>query len=238
MIELTPILLAAFAAGFLGSAHCFGMCSGLSGLFAAGAIAALRTQLPLAIVYNLGRITSYVLMGLAVGVLGKATVSILPELAAPVRLVSGILIVLVGLQVAFSLQLLAPIEQLGSKLWDRIMPAARGLVPATTFGKAAGLGLLWGWLPCGLVYSALLIAATTAQPTDAALVMLAFGLGTLPAMLATGLSASKLSAIVNRNKIGAGLLIVLIGLATLFLPLETMLSDDEHAHHSMHSLAL
>lgn len=236
MTELLPILFAAFAAGLLGSAHCLGMCSGLSGLFAAGAVAALRTQLPLAIVYNLGRLSSYLLMGAAVGVLGDAIVSMLPTVAAPIRLMSGLLIVAIGLQVAFSLQWLAPIERLGAKLWALIMPAARSLVPATTFRKAAGLGLLWGFLPCGLVYSALLIAATTAQPASSALVMLAFGLGTVPAMLATGLSASKLSAMVNRNRLGAGFLIIVIGVATLLMPLDSMLSDGENAHHSTHSM--
>jgi len=225
MTELLPVLAAAFAAGLLGSAHCLGMCGGISGLFAAGAtVASFRTQLPLAIAYNLGRIGSYAFLGVMVAMIGSTTVSAIPALTAPVRLASGVLIILVGLQVAFNLRLLAPVEKIGAKLWNKLVPHARGLIPATSATRAVGLGLIWGWLPCGLVYSALLLAATTAEPAGGGLVMIAFGLGTMPAMVMTGLSASKLSAFMNRNRLGAGLLIVALGVATIAMPVAKMMA--------------
>jgi len=223
--ELLPVLGAAFAAGLLGSAHCLGMCGGISGLFAAGAtVASIRTQLPLAVAYNLGRVFSYAFLGVLVAMIGSTTVSAIPALTGPVRLASGALIILVGLQVAFNWRLLASVEKIGAKLWQRLVPHAKGLIPANSMTKAAGLGLIWGWLPCGLVYSVLLLAATTAEPAGGGLVMVSFGLGTMPAMVLTGLSASKLSAFMSRNRLGAGLLIIALGVATIAMPLTKIMA--------------
>lgn len=224
MTELLPVLAAAFATGLLGSAHCLGMCAGISGLYAAGAtVAALRVQLPLAIAYNVGRLLTYALLGVVVALIGKTAVGAIPSLAGPIRLVSGLLIVVVGLQVAFNLRLLAPVEKAGALIWNRLAPRATGLIPATSIPKAAGLGLLWGWLPCGLVYSVLLIAATTAAATSGGLVMVAFGLGTLPAMILTGLSAAKVAAFASRNRMASGLLIVVLGIATMAMPVRHLM---------------
>lgn len=229
MIEAWPQLTAAFVTGLLGSAHCFGMCGGISGLFAVNtAVATLKTQVPRAIAYNLGRVLSYAILGTAVAVVGKTMVDSIPKLAAPVRLASGLLIILIGLQIAFNWRILAPIESAGAKLWQKIAPTAKGLLPVRSVAQALGLGLAWGLLPCGLVYSILLLAASTADPVGGSLVMLAFGLGTMPAMIATGLSASKLSQFMSRKRLGAGLLIVLIGVATIAMPV--MKLSGPHGH--------
>ena len=241
MTESLPLLGAAFVTGLLGSAHCLGMCAGISGLFAVNASAAsLRRDLPMAFTYNTGRVLSYVVLGAAVALVGQTIVDAIPRLTAPVRLLSGLLIVLVGLQVAFNWRALAPIEKAGAGLWQRIAPAARGLLPVSSAPRALGLGLLWGWLPCGLVYSVLLLAATTANAVTGGLVMLAFGLGTMPAMIATGLSASRLSALMSRRRIGAGLLIVVLGLATLAMPVMKLSAGTggaPHRHGSMQTPA-
>ena len=205
MSEFLPLLGAAFVTGLLGSAHCFGMCAGISGLFAVNASAAsLRRDIPMAVTYNVGRVLSYAILGALVAIIGKTLVDSVPKLAAPVRLFSGLLIVIVGLQVAFNWRVLAPIEKAGARIWNHIAPAAKGLLPVTSKPKALGLGLLWGWLPCGLVYSVLLLAATTTNVAAGALVMVSFGLGTMPAMVATGVSASKLAAFMSRRRLGAG----------------------------------
>lgn len=233
---MLPILAATFMAGLLGSAHCLGMCAGISGLYAAGtAVAALRTQLPLAIAYNAGRIFSYAVVGAILALAGRSMISLLPTLAAPIRIASGLLIVVIGLQVAFNWRLLAPVERVGSRLWSKLAPYAQGMIPATTLPRAAGLGLFWGFLPCGLVYSVLLISASAADPLTGGLAMIAFGIGTLPAMLISGLGASRLSAFMGRNRLGAGLLIVLLGIATLAMPLMSIFGESGghgHAHRS------
>lgn len=230
--DTLPLLAAAFVSGLLGSAHCFGMCGGISGLFALNAqVASLRTQVPRAIAYNAGRILSYALLGALVALAGNTTVVAVPQLAAPIRLASGLLIILVGVQLAFDWRILQPLEKAGARLWQRIAPAAKGLVPVESLGQALGLGLIWGWLPCGLVYSVLLLAASTAAPVSGSLVMLAFGLGTMPAMIATGVSASKLARFMSGKRFGAGLLIILLGIATLAMPV--MKLAGENSHHSM-----
>lgn len=237
MTASLPLFAAAFVTGLLGSAHCFGMCAGISGLFAVNAsVASLRAQLSMAIAYNVGRVLSYAFLGVLVAAVGHSVVNAIPTIAAPVRLASGLLIVIVGLQVAFGWQFLAPLEKAGARIWNRIAPAAKNLLPVTSMPKSLGLGLLWGWLPCGLVYSVLLLAATTADPVQGGLVMVSFGLGTMPAMIATGISTSRLSLFMSRNRLGAGLLIVLLGLLTLAMPVKSISGkpqQSEHSHQSM-----
>ncbi len=239
MTDAWPLVTAAFVTGLLGSAHCFGMCAGISGLFAVNVEArSMQRQFPRAIVYNGGRILSYAVLGVIVALVGKTAVGAIPDLAAPVRLVSGLLIILVGLQVAFGWRILAPLESAGARIWARIAPAARGLVPVQTMPQALGLGLIWGWLPCGLVYSVLLIAATTAEPLAGALVMIAFGFGTMPAMLATGVSASKLAGFMSGKRLGAGLLIVILGMATVAMPVMKLTGSQDQGSHSGHDMPM
>jgi sulfite exporter TauE/SafE len=234
MSELLPALGAALLAGILGSAHCVGMCSGISGMFAMHAQqASIRERLPLAIAYNTGRICSYGALGLIVAALGSSAVTAIPKLAGPVRLVGGLIIVLVGLQIAFNWRLLKPLERIGATIWAQISPLAQGLVPVTNLPRALGLGLLWGWLPCGLVYSILLLAAASSNATNGALIMVAFGAGTMPAMLMTGLGTAQLASMMRRKSIryGLGLAIVLLGVFTLAMPLLSMSSGDAATGH-------
>lgn len=235
MSGLVASLTAAFLAGLLGSAHCLGMCSGISGMFAIHtATRTVRGQLPVALVYNSGRIVSYAILGAIVATFGSALLGALPTIAGPLRLIGGVIIVLIGLQIAFAWRFLEPLERLGGHIWERVSPLAKGLVPVTSMTQAVGLGLLWGLLPCGLVYSVLLIAATSADSASGAMIMVAFGLGTLPAMLATGLGAIQLNRILGRSgaRLGAGLLVIIVGLLTLATPLRGMLSTDTAHHHA------
>ena len=234
MTELTASITAALLTGLLGSAHCLGMCAGISGLFAMQTSAAgIKRQLPMAITYNSGRLASYAILGFAVAVLGSRFTGLTPALAGPVRLAAGIIIMLIGLQIAFDMRLLGWLEHMGGKIWERVAPLARGLMPVSSLPRALGLGLLWGLLPCGLVYSVLLVAAMSARPADGALIMLAFGLGTTPAMLLTGLGAARLSQVMQRRRtrLGAGLLIVALGMLTIAMPVVATLSTGAgHAH--------
>lgn len=239
MTEFLPLLAAAFVTGLLGSAHCFGMCAGISALFAVNAsVASLRRDIPMAITYNLGRVLSYAFLGIVVALLGQTVVDAIPNLMAPVRLLSGLLIIIVGLQVAFGWRMLAPVEKAGASIWNRIAPAAKRLLPVTSMPKALGLGLIWGWLPCGLVYSVLLLAATTMDSVQGGLVMVAFGLGTMPAMVATGVSASKLAVFMSAKRLGAGLLIVLLGVATIAMPVMKLTGSQEHSGHGQNGQSM
>ena len=231
MIDFAP-LAAALVAGFLGSAHCLGMCSGISGMIAVNAgKRAVSASLPLALAYNFGRLLSYAGLGAIVALFGDAVVAAMPSVARPVRLLGGALIILVGLQIAFNLRILAPLEQAGLSLWTRIAPAAGKLLPATTLPRALALGLLWGFIPCGLVYSLLLIAAASADPFMGAAIMFAFGLGTTPAMLATGLGALSLSQFALKARPAAGLLVIALGVLTIAFPVSGLFGTAEHTMH-------
>jgi len=224
--ELYPLLTAALLAGLLGSAHCLGMCAGISGLFSVNnSVASLRTQVPFALTYNLGRVISYAVLGLIVAAFGSVVVKASPGLAGAIRLLSGAIIILVGLKVAFDLRLLNIIERMGAGLWAKMAPVAQKLVPVTSLPRALGLGLVWGWLPCGLVYSVLMIAASSTQPLHGVAIMVAFGIGTVPAMALSGLGAARLSELMRRRstRLGMGLLIVVLGLLTIAMPLTSLM---------------
>ncbi len=234
MTDLVAALTTAFLAGLLGSAHCLGMCGGISGLFALhSSVRGLRRQLPMALTYNAGRISSYMILGSIVGALGSRVTGLTPAAVGPVRLVAGAVIILIGLQIAFDIRALGILERMGAVAWSRISPLAGRLLPVNNLPRALGLGLLWGLLPCGLVYSVLLVAATRAHVVDGALVMLAFGIGTTPAMLFTGLGAARLAQFMQdrRTRLGAGLLIILLGILTLFMPITALMSPGPHSHH-------
>jgi sulfite exporter TauE/SafE len=228
MTDLWPLLSAALLTGLLGSAHCLGMCAGISGLFAVNAnIPSLRTQMPSALVYNAGRIVSYAVAGVIVASVGSVLIKASPGLAVGVRILSGAIIILVGLKVAFDLRLLNIIERMGGTLWSKIAPAAKKLVPVTSLPRAFGLGLLWGWLPCGLVYSVLMIAATSTDAAAGALIMTAFGVGTMPAMVLTGLGAARISETLRRRstRLGLGILIVVMGMLTIAMPVSRIVGQ-------------
>ena len=233
MSELAAALTTALFAGLLGSAHCLGMCAGISGLFAMRAsVTGFRQQIPMAITYNAGRLASYVILGLVVAAVGSHFVGLAPALAGPVRIAAGALIILIGLQIAFDLRMLGGLERMGGAVWDRVAPFAKGLLPVISLPRALGLGLLWGLLPCGLVYSVLLVAASSGDAGDGALIMLAFGLGTTPAMLLTGLGAARLSQVLQGRwtRLGAGLLIVGLGILTLAMPVLRTIAGPGHSH--------
>ena len=234
MTDLVAALTTAFLAGLLGSAHCLGMCGGLSGLFALhSSVRGLQRQLPMALVYNAGRLASYAVLGFAVAAVGSRFAALAPAVGKPVRLIAGAVIILIGLQIAFNVRALGFLERMGSVAWSRLSPFAGRLLPVSSLPRALGLGLLWGLIPCGLVYSVLLVAATSASATNGALVMLAFGAGTTPAMLLTGLGAARLAQLMQdrRTRLGAGLLIVMLGILTLFMPITALMSPGPHSHH-------
>ncbi len=211
-LELLPVLVTAFMAGLLGAGHCFGMCGGIAGGF--GALAAGRGAFASALLFNGGRVVSYGLLGgvlaLVVGAAGEGLG--VPAWSRWLRLLTGLLIALVGLRFLFDWPGLARIEQAGAGLWRRVAPlvnrAARTPGP---LGRLA-LGLTWGFLPCGMVYTVLLTAMSTGRFVDGFLTMLAFGLGTLPALLGMTLWAPALATFLQeratRRLIGAGLLLV------------------------------
>ena len=216
MLELAPLLLSALILGVLGGGHCLGMCGGLMGALTLAIPPEQRARrLQLLLAYNLGRICSYALAGLLLGLAGWALASSPAALA--LRVVAGLLMIVMGLYLAGWWSGLTRIEALGRGLWRFIQPLTRRFMPVTSLPRALVLGGLWGWLPCGLVYSTLLWAASQGNALHSAALMFTFGLGTLPVLIATGLAAERLTALLRRQgiRMAGGVLVILFGLWTL-----------------------
>ena len=184
------VLIAAFLLALAGGAHCAGMCGGIVGALSLSSGARDR-PLVFTLAYHAGRATSYVTAGAIVGAVGQAGMALRGTLATQHTLfaIASVGLLGAGLYLAGYAPFVARVEAAGALLWRRIAPMSRGLLPVTTPGRAAVLGTLWGWLPCGMVYGALLLALGTASVLGGMLTMAAFTLGTLPSLLAVGFFA-------------------------------------------------
>ncbi|MBJ9975361.1 sulfite exporter TauE/SafE family protein [Pseudomonas sp. S75] len=216
MPELLPSIASALVLGLLGGGHCLGMCGGLMGALTLAIPPEQRSRrLRLLVAYNLGRVLSYAAAGLLLGLAGWALAGS-PAVQA-LRLLAALLLIAMGLYLAGWWSGLTRIEALGQGLWRHVRPLATRLLPVSSLPRALLLGALWGWLPCGLVYSTLLWAASQGNAAHSALLMLAFGIGTWPVLLATGLAAERVGALLRRRpvRVAGGLLVILFGLWTL-----------------------
>jgi uncharacterized protein len=213
-------LVAALVAGLAASGHCIGMCGGIAGALAMRSPqGSTGTKVALALAYNLSRITSYALAGALAGLLGRTllhAVDVKP-LSIAFRVLAGLIMLAAAARLLFGWRLLDPLEAAGSGLWRRIAPWAGRQGRSGGLGGAIGLGLAWGWLPCGMTYSMLLLAATTASVPLGAAVMLAFGLGTLPSMVTATLAFERMArSLASRASLRnvAGALLLAFGLWT------------------------
>ena len=194
LLELA--LAAAFIGGLAGGVHCAGMCGGIvHALCCAPGTGARRLHYLLA--YNAARITSYACAGALAGALGQAGLltRAAPILQPVLFALASLMLVALGLYVAGVLPLMTRIEAAGARLWRSIQPWTRALVPVNSLPRAFGLGALWGWLPCGMVYAVLLTALALGSWWQGAAVMLAFGAGTLPNLLGIGLLSKQVAGL-------------------------------------------
>jgi len=228
----------AFLLGLASTLHCWGMCGGILAAFTLGipgpAVVHGGLRRLLITGFNLGRVSSYALGGLVAGAIGNAIV-LLP-LRAPLfvalQVVAGVILVLTALRLGGWLQSGAWMEKAGARLWGKLQPWCRALLPVDRPWRALALGALWGWIPCGLVYSALAWSAASADPLSGAMFMLAFGAGTLPGMLVAGLAGSRINARLAHPALRRGLAILLI-LAGVFGPLLSLYfsAAPDHGPH-------
>lgn len=226
-------LSVAFFLGLFSSAHCIGMCGGIMGALAM-AIPATETRRRWFILlsYNLGRILSYTLMGFVAGAFAQQLVQV--GAATALRWLAGLLLIAMGLYLANWWRGLTYLEMGGRYLWAYLQPFGKALMPIDSASKGLLLGGLWGWLPCGLVYSALGYAMAQGDALAGAAVMLAFGVGTLPAVLATGIAAQQMGRLLQHYQLRLlfALVIILFGILTLAAS-----NHIGHDHQSAHQPA-
>jgi sulfite exporter TauE/SafE len=207
-------VVAVFFVGLLGGVHCLGMCGSIVGILTSQ-LPQRGTRWPFHLAYNGGRLASYTIAGALVGTIGQAGLLLRDHVPIQHLLfaLSSLMLVALGLYLAGIWNLVRRIEHVGAGLWRRIQPLTRGLFPINSPGHAFLLGSLWGWLPCGLVYSVLVTALASGHTERGALIMLAFGLGTLPNLLAIGLFWESIKQWVQspRVRMVAGLLVAGFG---------------------------
>jgi sulfite exporter TauE/SafE len=195
-----PLAFGAFLVGLLGGVHCIGMCGGIAASLAQPR-GSRMSGWAAALAYSMGRIGSYAAAGGVIGAVGGAT--LLLDRLLPVQIamyvIANVLLVSLGLYLAGWAGWVARLEGLGRGLWAKLQPAVRPLLPADSVPRALLLGALWGWLPCGLVYSLLATALLTGSPAGGAAVMAAFGLGTLPNLLAAGVLFDRVRVLSHRQ---------------------------------------
>ena len=231
MIEtLTPV--AALVAGLVGSGHCMLMCGGIAGaleLSVGRAVGCAAGTLRFPLLYNLGRISSYAIAGAIAGTLGDGTLALagLPQVRVAFALFAALVVIVVGLRLAAGPRQFGSLDRAGVAAWRRIAPLTRGLFPVTTPARAFGVGLAWGWLPCGMAYAMLVAAWLSGDAPGGAAIMAMFGIGTLPAMLALGGGAARLLG--SATKRWGGALLVVLGVASAIIALTP--SADHATHH-------
>lgn len=230
-MNAAPIgLTAAFVAGVAGSAHCLAMCGGLSGALGMRArklgARPARTFLH-TLAQQVGRVGSYALAGALCGSVGELLAALLDlsGLARGLRVVAGLVLIAISLRVLVGWRPFGAVERAGATVWMRLSPLARS-IRQDHLGGSLLMGAVWGWMPCGMVYSMLLFAAMSGSAVYGAATMSMFGLGTWPSMLGGSLlsaQAWRLSASRGLHTV-AGALLLAFGLLTALAPLQ-------HAHH-------
>ncbi len=216
--------------GLLGSTHCLGMCGGIVGALDAGSGQAGRSQLKrlsFHFTYNAGRIFSYAIAGAIAGLAGTFISNLSGGLAPYGRIIAGVFLIALGLYLADWWRILALTEKAGFHIWRWIRPLGNRFLPAKSSYHAFGLGLIWGWLPCGLVYSVLALALATGSPRHGALIMFSFGMGTLPMLIVMGSAAGQLMKLVRNpfTRQISGAFVILFGIYTCVLAFQ-----NHHRH--------
>ena len=201
--------LAAFLLGLVSASHCLGMCGGL--MVAAG----LNSRSPLvAVSYNIGRMSTYVFLGATFGFLADFLPSnILPFL----KISSATLLILTAFYLLGISQIIQKIEYIGKPIWSIAQPVAKKLLPIHSPLTALALGFFWGFIPCGLVYTALAFSLSQANASISALTMFFFGLGTFPAMISAALMANKVRPLLTNVRVKRILATMMLGFAILIV---------------------
>ncbi len=212
------VLGAALLTGLLGGAHCVAMCGGIATSLPLGSRSWWAAAQP-----NLGRVGGYVLAGAIVGGIGGGLLGVVrvPWLGMAMRAAVGIVLIIAGVRILDRTHRLPRFfGGPGNRLWRVLQPLRRRLLPADTLPKRIGIGMLWGWMPCGLSSTLLAAAWMQASAAHGALTMAAFGLGTLPVMIPLTWAGARLGQRLQRGhfRIVAGALVISAGLLTVAAP--------------------
>ncbi|MEP1870785.1 MAG: sulfite exporter TauE/SafE family protein [Paraglaciecola sp.] len=216
--------LSALIIGLAGGIHCVGMCGGIVGAFSYAIPKGASTQL-YAITYNIGRVTSYTVAGALTGWLGQMVSQQVDQGIVILQFLSSVFLVILALYIAGWWQGLTKVEAIGSLFWKVLRPWSKKILPFKSPLQALPYGAIWGWLPCGLVYSVLTWSLASGSAINGAKIMLGFGLGTLPIMflMALGFERSKTYLQLPVTKKVIGILLLMFAAFQMYLTFQNSL---------------
>jgi sulfite exporter TauE/SafE len=204
---MSGLVVSALLMGLLGSGHCVAMCGGISSVVCAGG-----PKGRYAIAYNTGRILSYSVVGIAAGTLGSLPIGVpLDVLRFALRALAAVCLLSVGLHLVGLPSFVRAIESAGAPVWRRVAPLAKRMLPLRSSAQAFAAGGLWAFMPCGLLYGAVSLAASADSPLEGAMTMAAFGAGTLPVMMGVGLLARRVASALSHAWVRRVAGIVMLG---------------------------
>lgn len=243
-MEIT--FISAFFVGLFSTVHCLGMCGGIIGALTFSLPEPIRNNrwrlIPYVSAYNIGRVSSYCLAGALAGGLGGGILELLPSYGHLVlQLFASALMIGIGLYLAGWFPAFAKIEHIGKPVWKKLEPISQKLIPVKSPSHAFLFGVVWGWLPCGLVYTALIWSTTASSAKDGALLMLAFGVGTLPAVMIAGILTGWFTRLIRSPYVRPiiGIIIIIVALITGYLALlhsthQPLNENDTNINHQHH----
>ena len=228
----------AFVVGLFSTLHCLGMCGGIIGTLTMSLPEAVRNNtlrlLSYTSIFNTGRLLSYTLAGAIAGAFGQTVMeAISPRYAHIILQVLATLIMVgIGIHLAGWFPRFNLIEKIGIPLWRKLEPVTHRLLPIQKPSHAFLFGLVWGWLPCGLVYAALIWSTSAGDALQGGLFMLAFGTGTLVPVMAAGMLTGwmvKLGQMPNIRPV-IGSIIIVLALLSLVITLQQGVTPHAHNH--------
>lgn len=208
--------LSAFVIGLLGGGHCIAMCGGITTMLTS-ALPQQINKTPFILSYNVGRIFSYSLIGAIAGLTGSLAIKHLGFPIVTLKIIAGIFLILLGLYIGQWLLWISKVEVIGKHLWQHLSPLSKKIIPIKSVKKSFLLGTLWGWLPCGLVYSTLTWSLASGSAIKGGLIMMFFGLGTLPALLTVSFGFTFIKLLMQNNYFRKTMALLLISYGILTL---------------------
>ena len=231
-------LIITFNLGLFSTLHCVAMCGGvISTMMLAGSDekkTSNSNKFNISFAYNLGRIVSYSMAGLISGFVGEKIINISSSINLHfiLQLIATTVLIGIALNMLAILPFNKLLESLGMKLWKYLQPLGKYLLPINTLSRALFFGMLWGWLPCGMVYAALLLSLSVASPMESMLLMFVFGLGTFPGMVSAGYFSGKLAELQTKKSLRVITAAILM-LIAISLPLSSYYFSKQHDHSAM-----
>jgi sulfite exporter TauE/SafE len=209
---------AAFLIGLLGSGHCVAMCGGIATALEVAAAPGEGRRATIRVGYQAGRLGGYAVAGALAGGLGTGLFTLASRATALAvsHWLTASMLLLLGLYLSGAWRApLSALERGGMRVWNTLAPIRKRLLPVRGVGGAVRMGLLWGFLPCGLVYSALALALASGEVRTGALTMLAFGAGTVPAVVLVSGAAGRVLRMPAGNvlRTAAGVAMIAAGIA-------------------------